>query len=150
MVWPNTPQMPQKISAQFVCPSPKVSNFWKKKLSLGVRSPWVWKYLLRLSHLSHCREHLQYFPRTFAAPLQFLLQSLNCIGWNWKKSGFNIAHCFYCQISKVQDFYEALKATKMLSYVTAVRCLYWSKTHLKMFLSLWKIRNIFFQFFKRK
>ena len=33
------PQMPQKISAHFVCPSPKVRNFWKKKLSLGVRSP---------------------------------------------------------------------------------------------------------------
>jgi hypothetical protein len=32
--------MPHKISAQFVCPSPKVSNIWKK-LSLGVRSPWV-------------------------------------------------------------------------------------------------------------
>ena len=32
--------MPQKNSAKFVCPSPKVSNFQKKKLSLGVRSPW--------------------------------------------------------------------------------------------------------------
>ena len=91
-----------------------ISDFTILYLKMGP----VWKYLLRLSHLSHCRQHLQYFPRTFAAPLQFLLQSLNCIGWNWKKFGFNIAHCFYCQISKVQDFYEALKATKILSYVT--------------------------------
>ena len=27
IVWPEIPQMPHKISAQFVCPSPKVSNF---------------------------------------------------------------------------------------------------------------------------
>ena len=27
---PKIPQLPHKISAQFVCPSPKVSNFWKK------------------------------------------------------------------------------------------------------------------------
>ena len=33
IVWPEIPQMPHKISAQFVCPSPKVSNFSKKALS---------------------------------------------------------------------------------------------------------------------
>ena len=38
--WPKIPQMPQKISAQFVCPSPKVVGFSKQKLCLGVRSPW--------------------------------------------------------------------------------------------------------------
>ena len=27
IVWPEIPQMPHKIPAQFVCPSPKVSNF---------------------------------------------------------------------------------------------------------------------------
>ena len=27
IVWPEIPQMPHKISAQFVCGSPKVSNF---------------------------------------------------------------------------------------------------------------------------
>ena len=32
-VWPKIPKIPQKISAQFVCPSPKVSNFRKKALS---------------------------------------------------------------------------------------------------------------------
>ena len=32
-VRPEIPQMPHKISAQFVCPSPKVSNFRKKALS---------------------------------------------------------------------------------------------------------------------
>ena len=41
--WPKTPQMPPKSSAQFVCPSPKVWDFLKKKrLSQGVRSPWPW------------------------------------------------------------------------------------------------------------
>ena len=39
IVWPEKPQMPHKISAQFACPSPNVSNFCKK-LSLGVRSPY--------------------------------------------------------------------------------------------------------------
>ena len=33
------PQMPQNLSAQFACPSPKVLDFDEKKASLGVRSP---------------------------------------------------------------------------------------------------------------
>ena len=33
IVWLETAKIPHKISAQFVCPSPKVSNFWKKALS---------------------------------------------------------------------------------------------------------------------
>ena len=33
IVWLEIAKMPSKISAQFVCPSPKVSNFWKKALS---------------------------------------------------------------------------------------------------------------------
>ena len=37
-VLPKIPQMPQKMSAQNVCPSPKSSRFLKKMLSLGVRS----------------------------------------------------------------------------------------------------------------
>ena len=32
-------QMPQNLSAQFVCPSPKVWDFDEKKASLGVGSP---------------------------------------------------------------------------------------------------------------
>ena len=39
VVQPKIPQMPQKISVQNVCPSTKVWDFLKKKLSLGVRSP---------------------------------------------------------------------------------------------------------------
>ena len=31
--------MPQNLSDQFVCPSPKVLDFNEKKVSLGVRSP---------------------------------------------------------------------------------------------------------------
>ena len=36
-------QMPQNLSAQFVCPSPKVLDFDEKKASLGLRSPWYWR-----------------------------------------------------------------------------------------------------------
>ena len=32
-------KIPQNLSAQFVCPSPKVWDFNEKKASLGVRSP---------------------------------------------------------------------------------------------------------------
>ena len=48
IVQPKLPQMPQNLSAQFVCPSPKVLDFNEKKTSLGVCSPW-----LCLSSLSH-------------------------------------------------------------------------------------------------
>ena len=33
IIWLEIPKIPPKISAQFVCPSPKFSNFWKKALS---------------------------------------------------------------------------------------------------------------------
>ena len=36
---PKIPQMPQDLSAWIVCPSPKVLNFYEKKVALGVRSP---------------------------------------------------------------------------------------------------------------
>jgi hypothetical protein len=41
IVGPNIPQMPQSLSAQFVCPSPKILDFKGKKASLGVRSPCI-------------------------------------------------------------------------------------------------------------
>ena len=41
IVWPKIPQMSQNLSAQFVCPSPKVVDFIEKKASLGVHSPWL-------------------------------------------------------------------------------------------------------------
>ena len=37
------PQMPQNLSAQFVCPSPKVLNIFEYRI-LGVRSPWFCQY----------------------------------------------------------------------------------------------------------
>ena len=40
IVCPKILQMPQKISDQNVCPSPKVWDFWKR-LFLGVCSPWL-------------------------------------------------------------------------------------------------------------
>jgi hypothetical protein len=32
VVWPKIPQMPQNLSAKFVCPSPKVLDFNEKRL----------------------------------------------------------------------------------------------------------------------
>ena len=32
LVWPKIPQMPQNLSAQFVCPSPKVLDFNENRL----------------------------------------------------------------------------------------------------------------------
>ena len=40
-VWPKIPKILQNLSAQFLCPSPKVLDFNEKNASLGVRSPWV-------------------------------------------------------------------------------------------------------------
>ena len=40
IVWLKIPEMPQKISAQNVCPCPKFEIF-EKNISLGVRSPWA-------------------------------------------------------------------------------------------------------------
>jgi hypothetical protein len=39
IVWPKIPQMPQNLSAQFVCPSPKVLDFNEKRLH--------WAYVVR-------------------------------------------------------------------------------------------------------
>ena len=41
IVWPKIPQMPQNLSAQFVCPSPKVLDFNEKRLHWAsvVRAP---------------------------------------------------------------------------------------------------------------
>ena len=50
IVWPKIPQMPLKISAQSVCQSPKVWDFWKK-LSLGVCSPWQKVLIITLSYV---------------------------------------------------------------------------------------------------
>jgi hypothetical protein len=35
IVRPDIPQMPQNLSAQFVCPSPKVWDFYEKRLHWG-------------------------------------------------------------------------------------------------------------------
>ena len=45
IVQPRIPQMPQNLSALFVCPNPKVLDFNEKKASLGVRSPCQVQYL---------------------------------------------------------------------------------------------------------
>jgi hypothetical protein len=45
IVWPKIPQMPQNLSAQFVCPSPNVQDFNEKRASFGVRSPWLKQFL---------------------------------------------------------------------------------------------------------
>ena len=55
IAWPKISQMHQKNSAQFDCPSPTVSKFWKKKHSLSVHSPWLKRFhetIYNLSYLS--------------------------------------------------------------------------------------------------
>ena len=43
---PKIPQMPQNLSAQIVCPSPKVWDFDEKRLHwMGVRSPCIQSFL---------------------------------------------------------------------------------------------------------
>ena len=44
MNWPKITQMPQNVSAQIVCPSPKVWDFDKKKGFTG--RPWSTLYIL--------------------------------------------------------------------------------------------------------
>ena len=43
IVWPKIPQMPQNLSAQFVCPGPKVLDFNEKRLHWAsvVRAPGI-------------------------------------------------------------------------------------------------------------
>ena len=50
IVWQEMPQMPQNVSAQFVCPSPKVLHFNEKRLhwasiesGVQIRSYIIWK-----------------------------------------------------------------------------------------------------------
>ena len=42
IVWPKIPQMPQNLSAQFVCPSPKVLDFNEKRLYLDLQFWAIW------------------------------------------------------------------------------------------------------------
>jgi hypothetical protein len=44
IVQPKIPQKPQNLSAQFVCPSPKVLDFNEKKASLGAHIPCKYVY----------------------------------------------------------------------------------------------------------
>ena len=59
IVWPKIPQMPNKLSVQFVCPSPKVLDFNEKRASLGVHSPWL---------LSYHTERKNFFLRNWLSP----------------------------------------------------------------------------------
>ena len=53
-VQPKISQMSRNLSAQFVCPSPKVWDFNQKKASLGVRSPWFFfPFYVSLGHFTH-------------------------------------------------------------------------------------------------
>ena len=48
--WPKIPQMPQNLSAQIVCPSPKVSDFDEKRL------PWASVVRGAVQYFSPCRQ----------------------------------------------------------------------------------------------
>ena len=63
IIRPKIPQMPQNLSAQFVCPNPKVWDFDEKKASLGVRSPWLWwrcRIIQKTEYYRICRLHNTY------------------------------------------------------------------------------------------
>ena len=107
--------MPHKISAKFVCPSPKVSNFWKKKLSLGVRSPCINLYLWAFtkcfiyepSRLGGYTTRINIF---FLPPIGLKYQAgtiRNLIGLWWKK----LSQTFFPSI--VQNTFLVACATTM-------------------------------------
>ena len=77
IIWPQIPKMSQKISAQFVCPSPKVSDFWKK-LSPGVRSP-----CLTYNLVSSLGIELKNLVRHHPQLLIYLLGSMSGVKRNW-------------------------------------------------------------------
>ena len=70
IIWHKIPQMPQTLSTQFVCPSPKVLDFNEKEVSWDVPSPCLEGYTI-LKHENpispdlHCK-----LPncRTFESP----------------------------------------------------------------------------------
>ena len=72
VVWPKIPKMPLHISAQFVCPSPKVWDFWKKALWVSVRA---------------------FRDKAKVGPHYVLHFSVKCRGWN--SLNFNEKHFFY-------------------------------------------------------
>ena len=68
IVWPKTPQMPQNLSDQFVCSSPKVLDFNEKRLHWAsvVRGPW------------HCLiSLLETFGNTLVLPVLPMVTSLH-------------------------------------------------------------------------
>ena len=68
IVWPKIFQMPQNLSVQFVCPSPKVLDFNEKKASLGVRSPCRRKMRQELARTTQVNL-FTYFPSLTSTPL---------------------------------------------------------------------------------
>ena len=59
---PKIPQMPQNLSAQIVCPTPKVWDFDKKKASLGVRCPCSVASQFFLRNISNLKPFRNGFP----------------------------------------------------------------------------------------
>ena len=55
IVWLKIPQMPQKISAQFVCPSQKVLVFNEKMLH--------WEFVVRASKQQNCNAQQEHYFR---------------------------------------------------------------------------------------
>ena len=68
-VWPKIPQMPQNLSAQFVCPSPKFWDFDGKRLH--------WASVVR--ECSQRRLVLDFLASIYLNDIQFLLTDLDQI-----------------------------------------------------------------------
>ena len=65
IVWPKIPQMPQNLSAQFVCPSPIILDFNEKRLHWasvvrGARH----SYLAIIPHRAARLNYVFFFPHT--------------------------------------------------------------------------------------
>ena len=63
IVWPKIPQMPQNLSAQFVCPSTKVLDFNEKRLHwvsvVREQCNKAWKSKTKACIHSFCRKSLK-------------------------------------------------------------------------------------------
>ena len=86
IVRPTTPQMPQKSSAQKVCPSPKVRIFWKK-LSLSVRSPWMKQVQIKFKPTTRAARFFNF---------KYKFSKGNNIWWKSKELWNLKKHCWLC------------------------------------------------------
>ena len=108
---PKILQMPQKISDENVCPSPKVWDFWKR-FSLGVCSPW-----LQASIFSKVSQVCRILFRSKISKFKIIIQWLMSVtSWSFLleplyflKLGPIFVGSTLCQFTKYSNFIFELK-----------------------------------------